>query len=411
MAADTLELPATPDFDTWPVDTPIDHIEQADHILTVAWRDGRVSRYHSVWLRDNAADETTVNPETRERTLDLSRLNGWPTIADARLEGSGAVSIVFAPEQRRLSFHPGWLRANDYSNMDEPDAPLVPIRHWTAETRAEPITLDASGWLERPSGDPAAEAFLAEALEAVIGEGLVRLRNLPAQPGTLNDIAPRLGVVRATNFGSLFDVRAKPDPDSNAYTSIALPPHVDLPTREYQPGLQLLHCLENSAVGGQAVMMDGFAVADALRTRHADHFDTLTRVRWCFANTAKTTDHVWFEPMIKLDNAGRVVEIRIADFLRGPLLAPFEDIEPAYAALICLQTMLKEPEFALRFTYQPGDLVIFDNRRLLHGRDAFDPGTGGSRWLQGCYLERDEIRSRLRMIRRAERERRVASTA
>jgi gamma-butyrobetaine dioxygenase len=73
--------------------------------------------------------------------------------------------------------------------------------------------------------------------------------------------------------------------------------------------------------------------------------------------------------------------------------------------------MLQEPEFALRFIYKPGDLVIFDNRRLLHGRDAFDPGTGGRRWLQGCYLERDEIRSRLRMIRRTARERRVRADA
>lgn len=411
MAAVLQELPSTPDFDTWPIETPIAHIEHDDRVLSVTWQDGRVSRYHSIWLRENAADETTVNPATRERILDLSRLAGWPTIAHAWLDTSGAITITFAPEQRTLSFHPGWLRAHDYSNIDDPEAPLVPTRHWTAETRTTPVTVDASGWLDLSPEDPAADGLLEQALEAVIGEGLVRLRGLPTAPGTLGNIAARLGTLRATNFGSLFDVRSKPDPDSNAYTSIALPPHVDLPTREYQPGLQLLHCLENSAAGGQAVMMDGFAVAEALRERHPEHFKTLTRVRWCFANTAKTTDHVWFEPMIKLDPNGRVVEIRVADFLRGPLLAPVDDIEPAYAALIRLQNLLQEPEFALRFTYEPGDLVIFDNRRLLHGRDAFNPGTGGSRWLQGCYLERDEIRSRLRMIRRAARERQVAAEA
>lgn len=407
MSAAVLELPNTPDFDTWLIDTLIDKVSHDDHVLSVYWQDGRVSRYHSIWLRENAADDSTVNPATRERTLDLSTLAGWPTIAEASLEASGAITLVFAPEQRALSFHPGWLRAHDYSNLEDPEAPLVETRHWTAETRQAPITIEADQWLDHASDDPAAEALLEKALEAVISEGLVRLRGLPTEPGSLNDIAARLGVVRKTNFGSLFDVRAKPDPDSNAYTSIALPPHVDLPTREYQPGLQLLHCLENSAVGGAALMMDGFAIAEAMRNRYPAHFDTLTRVRWCFANTAKTTDHVWFDPMIKLDDAGRVTEIRIADFLRGPLLAPYDDIEPAYEALICLQNLLKEPEFALRFTYAPGDLVIFDNRRLLHGRDAFDPGTGGSRWLQGCYLERDEIRSRLRMIRRTARERRA----
>ena len=78
---------------------------------------------------------------------------------------------------------------------------------------------------------------------------------------------------------------------------------------------------------------------------------------------------------------------------------------------MALQRLLREPEFALRFSYAPGDMVIFDNRRLLHARDAFDVGQGGRRWLQGCYLERDEARSRLRMLRRAHRRQRVEALA
>jgi len=236
----------------------------------------------------------------------------------------------------------------------------------------------------------------------------VRLRGLPTEPGSLESIARRIGPVRPTNFGQLFNVKAKPDPDSNAYTSLALPPHVDLPTREYHPGLQMLHCLENSVKDGQAVMMDGFAVAEALRDRHPEAWATLTRVRWCYANTARTTDYVWFEPMIRLDARGELLEVRIADFLRGPLQTAFEDVEPAYEALIILQRLLRDPAFAIRFTYRPGDLVIFDNRRLLHARDAFE-GSTGHRWLQGCYMERDEVRSRYRMFQRARRQRQLTA--
>ncbi|TDR56086.1 TfdA family taurine catabolism dioxygenase TauD, partial [Halomonas ventosae] len=98
------------------------------------------------------------------------------------------------------------------------------------------------------------------------------------------------------------------------------------------------------------------------------------------------------------------------DFLRGPLQAPFEEVEPAYEALMTLQRMLHEPAFTIRFTYRPGDLVIFDNRRLLHARDAFE-GASGHRWLQGCYMERDEIRSRYRMVLRARRQRQVTAEA
>ncbi|GED23164.1 TauD/TfdA family dioxygenase [Halomonas halmophila] len=404
------ELPRTPDYDAWPIDADLDTVSFTPRLVTVRWSDGRISRYHGIWLRENATDDTTINPATRERILDLSTLPAWPEVEGAEIDATGALCVDFAPEDRRLRFHPGWLRAHDYDNVSDPEAPLVPVTTWQGGPEAGPDTLDATGLLDTDAGDDAEEAILAPALESVLGKGLVRLRNLPTEPGSLEAIAWRIGPVRPTNFGQLFDVRAKPDPDSNAYTSIALPPHVDLPTREYHPGLQMLHCLENSVEGGQAVMLDGFAVAEALRDRHPEAWTTLTRVRWCYANTARTTDYVWYEPMIRLDARGKLLEVRIADFLRGPLQTAFEDVEPAYEALMTLQRLLRDPAFAIRFTYAPGDLVIFDNRRLLHARDAFE-GASGHRWLQGCYMERDEIRSRYRMIQRARRQRRLTTDA
>jgi len=404
------ELPLTPDYDAWPIDTDLADVSFSPRLVTVRWSDGRVSRYHSIWLRENAADETTVNPATRERILDLSTLPAWPEIDAAEIDAAGALCVTFAPEDRRLRFHPGWLRAHDYDNATDPETPLVPVNTWLGGPEVAPDTLDASGLLDTVPDGAAEEAILAPALESVLGKGLVRLRGLPTEPDSLESIARRIGPVRPTNFGQLFNVKAKPDPDSNAYTSIALPPHVDLPTREYHPGLQMLHCLENSVEDGQAVMMDGFAVAEALRDRHPEAWATLTRVRWCYANTARTTDYVWFEPMIRLDARGELLEVRIADFLRGPLQTAFEDVEPAYEALMILQRLLRDPAFAIRFTYRPGDLVIFDNRRLLHARDAFE-GSTGHRWLQGCYMERDEVRSRYRMIQRTRRRQQLTTEA
>jgi gamma-butyrobetaine dioxygenase len=49
--------------------------------------------------------------------------------------------------------------------------------------------------------------------------------------------------------------------------------------------------------------------------------------------------------------------------------------------------------------FEAGDLVGFDNRRILHGRDAYDPGIG-RRVLRGCYIDRDDVLSRLRVLRR-----------
>ncbi|MFC0266839.1 TauD/TfdA family dioxygenase [Kushneria aurantia] len=408
MSSNATPLPATPDFDSWPIEHTITDVHHASRTLTLVWSDGRRSHYHSIWLRENAADDSTINPATRERILDLSRLSEWPVIDSAHLDDAGALSVTFAPEQIELRFHPGWLRAHDYSHEQSNDTPFASAVPWRGADHGEPFSLDASGWLERESDPQEVDPLLEEALGAVMRDGIVRLRGLPTREQSLDTIAHRIGIPRPTNFGALFDVRSKPDPDSNAYTAIALPPHVDLPTREYQPGLQLLHCLKNDTSGGSAVMLDGFAVAERMRQDYPTQFETLTRVKWCFANTARSSDYVWHAPLIALDDAGNCSEIRTADFLRGPLMVPFDEVEAAYAALMVFQRLLGEPEFAMRFNYLPGDLVIFDNRRLLHGRDAFDPGQeGGSRWLRGCYLERDEVRSRLRMLARARRRARV----
>ncbi|TCJ25927.1 DUF971 domain-containing protein [Halomonas sp. GDM18] len=401
-----MALPITPDYDSWPIDETLVKVVHEARYLSVTWSDGRVSRFHSVWLRENAADDTTVNPATRERILDLSQIPAWPEITEASIDEDGALSVLFAPEDRRLRFHPGFLRANDYDNQDALPPELPPLTLWNGEQLDQPPTIDAARLAEADHGSAQEAEILYPTLHELLGKGLVRLRNLPTEEGAIEKVAERIGSIRTTNFGHLFNVRAIQNPDSNAYTSIALPPHVDLPTREYQPGLQCLYCLENTVEGGMAVMMDGFAIAAALKEEHPEAYETLTTVHWRYANTSRNTDHVWYSPMIVLGQAGELLEVRIADFLRGPMMAPFEQTETAYEALMTLQRMLREPRFAMRFTYAPGDMVIFDNRRLLHARDAFE-GDSGSRWLQGCYLERDEVRSRYRMLKRAERAKRV----
>lgn len=48
-----------------------------------------------------------------------------------------------------------------------------------------------------------------------------------------------------------------------------------------------------------------------------------------------------------------------------------------------------------------GDLVTFDNWRLLHGRKHYSSGGRTLRHLEGAYLDWDEVMSRLRILRRA----------
>jgi gamma-butyrobetaine dioxygenase len=62
--------------------------------------------------------------------------------------------------------------------------------------------------------------------------------------------------------------------------------------------------------------------------------------------------------------------------------------------------LLRSREFEIRFLLNKGDLVMFDNCRLLHGRTGFDPQEG-LRHLQGCYIDIDGPRSRYRVLQRS----------
>ena len=67
-------------------------------------------------------------------------------------------------------------------------------------------------------------------------------------------------------------------------------------------------------------------------------------------------------------------------------------------ALRAFAEILDRRELQKRFSLEPGELVCFDNLRVLHGRTGFE--SGGERHLQGCYADRDGLASRLAVLRR-----------
>jgi Probable taurine catabolism dioxygenase len=83
---------------------------------------------------------------------------------------------------------------------------------------------------------------------------------------------------------------------------------------------------------------------------------------------------------------------------------PEAEILPWYRAYRRFAAILREPAGELRLRLSPGDLLIMENNRALHGRTAFDPNLG-RRHLQGCYVDKDGVESRRRVLERAWHER------
>jgi gamma-butyrobetaine dioxygenase len=369
----------------------IREIAATRHEIAVLWSDGRRSPFHVDWLRDNCPCAGCLHRLTREQMFEIVDAPADLGIEAATIDRDGALAVRWG-DGHDSRYAAGWLRVNAYDDASRAE-----------RGAAEPPTLwDAAATVPRAAYSQlmADNLALLDWLITLRDRGLVLVGGVPTAPATVATLARRISFVRETNFGVIFDVASKPRPDSAAYTSVNLPPHTDLPTRELQPGLQFLHCLVNEAAGGESIFVDGFAVADALAREAPEDFALLTTVPVAFWNKDDRTDYRFSAPVIALDPVtGKVAELRCANFLRGPLDAPAEVVAPFYRAYRRFQAMTRDPRFRVVHRLEAGEMWVFDNRRVLHARAEFDP-MSGARHLQGCYVDRDELLSRIRVLAR-----------
>jgi gamma-butyrobetaine dioxygenase len=363
---------------------------------------GRPVRFPAVWLRDNCPCPECLASGTGQKLTDITGIpNG---LAIARTEDAGEfVLVTFGPDQHRSAFPRSWLEEHalggggggDGDGRTEDDKDL-----WLPADLDPETGLPAMSWPRYLAGGK------AEALAAVLRLGFVLLRDVPAEPGRVLEVAASFGYVRETNYGRLFDVRVEhrgSAPGNLAFTSRAIRPHTDNPYRDPAPTIQLLHCLRAAGQGGETGLVDGFAAAAELRATDAESFGTLTKTPVSFGYVDKETDLRASLPLIQLSPSGRVRAVRFNNRSMRPLRRPYAEVTAFYTAYRRWAELLAQPGRQLNLRLAPGDCLIFDNTRVLHARTAFsmDAGSPG-RHLQGCYADLDGLASTLAVLTREE---------
>jgi gamma-butyrobetaine dioxygenase len=379
--------------DLEPLATPhtITGISHSVGELQLRWDDGRQSRFAAIFLRDNCPCTACRHPQALERTY-LFVDHGTPQILDATLEPDGALRVRCSTgaEEHVSRFTPGWLRRHDPDAARSDDAPA--LRLWNADIAGALPVVDWAQYLRDDSG-------LRQWIEAIRETGIVLMRGIPAEPGRLVEIARRIGPIRGSNFGEYYDVVSMPNPNASADTAMGLEPHTDLANWASPPDVQLLCCVKNSVIGGESIFCDGFHVAELLREQDPEAFHLLSTQEIEFRFHDATCDIRARAPAIALDAAGRLREVRFNNWLRGPMICAPDRVESMYAALGSFWRLLRDPRNQLQLRLGAGELIAYNNHRVLHGRTPFDP-TSGERHLQGCYVNREDLESQLRLLER-----------
>jgi gamma-butyrobetaine hydroxylase len=366
-------------------------------IARLVWRDGMTARFHALWLRDNALDPETRSAGNGQRLITILDIPSKTIVSDMAVTGQGDLRVRFDPEGKEVTFPAAWLRARryDHERLEEAGWIFPELQLWNSALQGQ---IPDGSYLALKADRHALGRWLA----AVRRYGFAVLRDVPRESGSLCAVAELFGYVRETNYGRWFEVRAEVNPNNLAYTNLGLQAHTDNPYRDPVPTLQLLACLENSVEGGDSIVVDGFSVAKRLQAENRQGFDLLTRycARFEYAGAAgvRLTAR---RPIIELAPDGELIAVRFNNRSAAPIVdVPFDAMQDFYGAYRRFAEILEDPAMEVTFKLRPGELFIVDNTRVLHARKAFSGS--GSRWLQGCYADKDGLLSTLAAIEEEE---------
>jgi alpha-ketoglutarate-dependent taurine dioxygenase len=349
-------------------------------LVRVHLADGRELDLHRLALRDGCSCVFCRHPVSGQRLYESRDVVPGARVAGATLS-EGTLHVTWA-DGHESSYDGDWL---------------------AAATRPRPertATLWGSELTESIPGESYANVVesrdaLRRVLAAVAEYGFARITAAPVEDGGVTEVAELFAHVRTTNYGRYFDVTVRIDATNLADTAMALSLHTDNPYRAPVPTLQLLQCLTSSATGGETVLADGFRAASHLAP---EQLAILAGRSIRFAYRDDSAELVADAPVIELDISGAPVALRVNNRSKDVPTEAAPDVAAWYEAYFALLDVLGDPAARVVLRLAPGDVLVFDNLRVLHGRTGFSGE--GTRRLQGCYADRDGLLSTLAVLER-----------
>ncbi|RAR15604.1 Clavaminate synthase-like protein [Stemphylium lycopersici] len=376
--------------------------------------DGDAKVFDAVFLRDSCPCPRCMDPDSKNKRFQTSDIpedieGSFKAVVDEQEGDSIEVEWKsdvkgFGPDHRtRHSID--WLRRAFNTEVDIRGG----VRYDDRVFWDNKEIVKANKWLDYDAY-MTQDRTLFEALTHLNRYGLLFIKNVPESEESVVSLASRVGTLKDTFYGRTWDVRSKPKAENIAYTPDYLGLHMDLLYLSNPPHLQFLHSLRARTPGGESFFSDAFAAAHQLREQSESHFRTLCTFPVTYHYHHPTFHYHLTRPVIEMFPSSKNSEPTNSGIRRinwsPPFQAPFQtgigssnspSLRSFIAASNAYERLLSAQENLYEYRLNEGECVIFDNRRVLHARKAFD-ASKGERWLKGAYVDDDVFFSQLRVL-------------
>ncbi len=331
------------------------------------------------WLRDNARDAESFLDTAQQRLVSPSTVARCG-VGRARLTDVG-VEIAWPDGPTGIFEARDLASLGDQRSVAALGVSAVPWNGAELRARLTPIGYESLIDSTRQ---------LRAAIDEFWATGVLLITSVPTDPESTRRVLERFGYVRRTIFGDVWEFGSDGRLDDTASTRLEITPHTDGTYSHDAPGLLGLHCYVADVSGGQSVVVDGAAVTERLSEQART---LLTQVDIPGRYVGDGAHLVASRPALRHDG-DRLVQVSYNHHDRAPFVLPEPMMGDLYAALHEFDALANDAELQFEWPMRPGDMVIIDNWRVLHGRRAFR----GERTMGGGYVNREDVESTTRLL-------------
>lgn len=374
-------------------------------IIDLTWTDNSKSEFSSIFLRDSCQCEICFNSASKQRRIDTCNEISLD-ISPTKINIDSDIVRLTWPDGHLSTFTHDYLwkksyKVNEKNLTESKDVSYIETQKWDADKLKGKIPRhDLKSVLLNMQDRYNWYSDLSR-------YGITLIEGAEKKEGELNKVKEFFGgYIKNSHYGNIFQVVYKHLPSSQAYTSEAILPHMDLPHYWHPPGIQALHCIEQfSGDGADNTFIDGFNIIEKLRTQYPEFYHILTTYNVIYRDIG--TDYygdfeTFYErPIIGVEK-GRVNSLDYSNWLRDYTMnGTAMEIQNFYKAYYQLTHMINDRENVLQYKLKEGEIAIFNNRRILHGRRSYNPSqTSSGRFYEGCYFDWDALWWSIRAIKR-----------
>ena len=334
--------------------------------------------FSNIWLRDHVKNSENWDFKTSQRTTFTAKLDLNIKVKKAKILKSGKfIEILWSNEEKPINYSYSFLSANSLKKKEKKQD----IYYWKSKDIKKQIFINYQQ-VKTKSG-------FKTLLKKINKYGFAVIKNCKKDLKSVDNIAKKIGYVRNSIFGGLWSFESNNKKADSAYSNQELRPHTDSTYSNDAPGLQLLLCCQYKAEGGESIMVDGFKLANEIKKNYIKHFKTLTTTK---VKGSYIGDGVRLEaerPIIKLNNTNNFDQISFNNYDRALFRDTNKNTMNFYKAIQLFDLMANDEKYQWKHILKPGELLIFNNWRVMHGRGAFT----GVRKMAGCYINKEDFDS------------------